>query len=179
MTDRVVSREEWGTIQVRLLWLVLETVAWRLLGEKGLEFVKEFYEEAAKTWLSIMEKDYGVVTKKAKTLKEAVENYIEVGVAGWLFRSKTDFILEEEDKKRLKIKVFRCPWSAHCIDMLKHPPFVGPTPFEAKSPKQLLTCPRIGCFRGAVKLLANIKCDYRLITSDPPKICEGEITVIE
>jgi len=173
--SRALSREEWGEVQVRLLWLVLETVAYRSLGEDGLNFLKEFYFEAAKTWLNIMEKDYGIRAKKASTPKKAVKNYIDVGVAGWLFRGASDFDVEEEDAKTLRIKVYRCPWAAHCIDMLENPLLFGR--YQRKSGKDLLTCPRIGCFSGAVKLLAGKDCDYGMTMANPPKICEGKIHI--
>jgi hypothetical protein len=170
-----LSREEWGEVQVRVLWLVLETVAYRLLGEDGMEFLKEYYFEAAKTWLNIMEKDYGIRAKKASTAKEAVKNYIDVGIAGWLFRGVSDFDLKEEHAKTLRIKVYRCPWTAHCIDMLENPLLFGQR--QRKSGKDLLTCPRIGCFSAAVRLLAGKDCNYRLTIANPPKICEGEIRI--
>jgi hypothetical protein len=177
LDDRVVSREEWGAIQVRLLFLAAELAAYEALGEGAKRFLEAFYRRATKSWLCIMERGYGIRPKRAKTALEALENYIDVGIAGWLFRSRADFELEDLGD-RIRVKVHRCPFVDHCLDMLENPPLVGPSGFELKMAKELLTCPRIGCFRAAVEELADMECRYELRNLDPPRLCEGDIVIL-
>ncbi|MEM2227175.1 MAG: hypothetical protein QXW19_04280 [Candidatus Bathyarchaeia archaeon] len=177
LDERVVSREEWGAIQVRLLFLSAELAAYEVLGERAKEFLEAFYKRATKSWLCIMEREYGIRPKRAKTALEALENYIGVGIAGWLFRSRADFDLEDLGD-RIRVKVHRCPFVKHCLDMLENPPLVGPSGFELKMGKELLTCPRIGCFRAAVEELTDLECRYELRNLDPPRICEGDIIIL-
>jgi hypothetical protein len=175
--ERVVTREEWGAIQVRLLFLAVELAAYEVLGEGAKKFLEAFYKRATKSWLCIMEREYGIRPKRARTALEALENYIDVGIAGWLFRSRADFDLEDLGD-RIRVKVYRCPFVNHCLDMLENPPLVGPSGFELKAGKELLTCPRIGCFRAAVEELTDLDCRYELRELNPPRICEGDIIIL-
>lgn len=134
------------------VWLdALEESARDFFGNRPRQFTWRAYEHATETWLRILEMDYGLKAKKAKTIKEAVENYIEVGVKGGLFEDNSQFELTDITPSRLKINVLQCQYYNCCRDLIAE-----------GIPVSNLTCARIGCFNSAVKLLANILCSYEI-----------------
>jgi hypothetical protein len=102
--------------------------------------------------------------KKAGSIREAVENYIQIGVAGNLFRDANFFELVEVNPFHLEITVHDCVYLKSCQALIE----------EGFSVRDL-TCARIGCFRAAVKALANIDCEYQVTSFNVDSDCKGFI----
>ena len=159
-----MTREESGWVLARVWLNAVEESARDFFGKKPRMFTRRAYKHATETWLRILETDYGLKAKKAKTMKEAVENYIDIGVKGGLFKDNSQFELDEVIPTRLKVNVLSCQYYNSCRDLISE-----------GVPVSSLTCARIGCFSSAVKLLANIACDYEIDSVNE----EGCVGVIE
>jgi hypothetical protein len=137
------------------IWLAaFNEEAVSFLGEEAKLYLSRAYKAAAKNWIDALKAKYGLeIDKNVTTLKEAVEAYIRLGIEGGLFSSLDDFILEElKEGCALKITVKKCPYVEACNLTLEKVAFSA-----AQIP-----CPRIGCFKGAVEILLNVKCGYRV-----------------
>ncbi|MCL5071195.1 MAG: hypothetical protein M1308_09905 [Actinobacteria bacterium] len=161
---KILTREESGWVLARVWLNALEETARDFFGNKPKIFSWRAYEHATQTWLRILEMDYGLKVKKAKTIKEAVENYIDIGVKGGLFQDNSQFELTEIIPSRLKVNILNCQYYNSCRDLIAE-----------GVPVSNLTCARIGCFNSAVKLLSNIECIYEIDSVNE----EGCIGVIE
>jgi len=93
-----------------------------------------------------------------------VENYIQIGVAGGLFQDANFFELTEVNPFHLGITVHDCVYLKSCQALIE----------EGFSVRDL-TCARIGCFRAAVKALANIDCEYQVTSFNVDGDCKGYI----
>jgi len=157
-------KEESGWVLARVWLDALEKTSRDFHGSRPRTFTFRAYEHATETWLRILERDYGIKPEKATTIKEAIENYIEVGVAGGLFEDSSQFEIKEVTPFRIETTVFKCPYYGSCKDLLD----------EGVSVTDL-TCPRLGCFAAAVKLLANIDCLYDMYSIHMQEGCNGII----
>jgi hypothetical protein len=158
-----LNKEESGWM-LALVWLsALEETARDFHGSRPKTFCERAYEHATDNWLHALENEYGVVAKKADTIREAVDEYIRIGVIGGLFQDASQFELREVNPNRLEIKAHVCPYRKSCEALLR----------QGISPKDL-TCARIGCFRAAVKYLSGIDCSYE-VTEIGEGGCRGYI----
>jgi hypothetical protein len=128
------------------------------------EFCVRVYENASHNLMNIFCNEYGLKMKPAKTIKEAIESYIDLCVQIQLFEDASQFILKEVNPNKIELTVFKCVYLPSCMDIL-----------ERSSGISDLTCPRIGCFVGGVGIMTNIPCTYGLTVFDPSKCCQGFI----
>ncbi|NOY58518.1 MAG: hypothetical protein GXO75_06250 [Calditrichaeota bacterium] len=159
-----LKKEEAGWV-LALTWLsALEETARDFHGERPLAFCERAYDHATDQFLKTLENEYGITAKNMTSIRDAVEEYIRTGVIGGLFQDSSQFELREVNPNRLEIKVHACPYRKSC-ESLMH---------GGLSPKDL-TCARIGCFRSAVHLLADIDCSYEVTEFNPEQGCSGYI----
>lgn len=157
-----LNRAEGGW-NLALAWLsALEETARDFHGTRPHTFCERAYEHAVQHFLSQMELDYGIACRKAKTIREAVEEYIRVGVLGGAFADASQFELEEINPDRLDVTVHRCIYQKSCQALLQ----------EGISLRDL-TCARIGCFRAGVRHLADIDTTYEVTAFALEDACHG------
>jgi hypothetical protein len=128
------------------------------------EFCVRVYENAASNLMNIISNEYGYKMKPAGTIKEALEAYIDLGLQSGLFEDASQFVLREVNSNKLEVSVFKCIYLPCCQDILDRGSVISE-----------LTCPRIGCFVGAVSIMTNVACNYTLTGFNPEKCCEGFI----
>ncbi len=161
-----IQKEDSGWI-VALVWLkALEETARDFQGRRPRSFCERAYEHATTNYIKTLENEFGVPAKKTSTIKEAVEEYIRIGVIGGLFQDSSQFELHDINPNRLELTIHLCPYRKICEALLQ----------DGISLKDL-TCARIGCFRAAVKMLAERDCTYEITAFDPQKICRGYIEI--
>ena len=159
-----IDREEAGWL-VALSWLsALEETARDFHGTRPRVFTERAYEHSVQYYLHLLGDEYGMPIKKSETIKEAVESYIQIGLAGGLFRAASNFELVEINPFHLEIIVHDCDYLKSCQALID----------EGFSIRDL-TCARIGCFRAAVKALANVDCDYQVRSFNIEGDCKGHI----
>ncbi len=159
-----LTRESSGWVLARVWLDALEKGARDFFGTRPRMFAERGYEYASEAYLRILENDYGVKAAKASTIKAAVESYIDVGIRGGLFYDQSQFVLREVTVNRLEINILGCPYLNSCQDLLDGGILVSN-----------LTCARIGCFKAAVKLLADIHCTYKVNAFNTENGCQGVI----
>lgn len=159
-----IDKEEAGW-EIALVWLsALEETARDFHGTRPRVFCKRAYEHGVQHFLHRMGEDYGLQVDKANSIRQALENYIELGVAGRLFRDPSDFELVEVNPFHLEITIHECKYLKSCQALIDQG-------FAIRD----LTCARMGCFRAAVNTLANIDCDYQVTTFNIENDCKGYI----
>ena len=159
-----INIEEAGWL-VALTWLsALEETARDFHGTRPRVFCERAYEHAVQHYVHRLGDDYGLQVKKADSIREAVENYIQLGVAGGLFRDASYFELIEVNPSRLEMTVHDCKYLKSCQALIDQG-------FAVRD----LTCARLGCFRAAVKALASINCDYQVRAFNIDGDCQGYI----
>ncbi|OGD15306.1 MAG: hypothetical protein A2V76_01160 [Candidatus Aminicenantes bacterium RBG_16_63_14] len=159
-----IDREEAGWV-VALSWLsALEETARDFHGTRPYVFSARAYEHSVQYYLHLLGDGYGIQIKKSNSIRAAVENYIQIGVAGGLFRDASFFELAEVNPFHLEITVHDCVYLKSCQALIE----------EGFSVRDL-TCARIGCFRAAVKALANIDCEYHVTSFNIDGDCKGYI----
>jgi hypothetical protein len=159
-----MDREEAGWL-VALAWLsALEETARDFHGTRPRVFSERAYEHSVAYYLHLLGDEYGMQIKKAETLRAAVENYIQIGLAGGLFRDASNFELVEVNPFHLEITVHDCVYLKSCQALIEEG-------FAIRD----LTCARIGCFRAAVKALASLDCDYQVTSFNIEGDCKGYI----
>ena len=159
-----MDREEAGWL-VALAWLsALEETARDFHGTRPRVFSERAYEHSVTYYLHLLGDEYGMQIKKAETLRAAVENYIQIGLAGGLFRDASNFELVEVNPFHLEITVHDCVYLKSCQALIEEG-------FAIRD----LTCARIGCFRAAVKALASLDCDYQVTSFNIEGDCKGYI----
>lgn len=159
-----MTKEESGWVLARVWLDALEKTFRDFHGSRPRTYTYRAYEHATESWLRILESEYGFKPEKSSTIKEAVENYIDLGIKGGLFQDTSQLELKEISPFRLEVKVFKCPYFNSCRDLI-----------EEGVPVTNLTCARIGCFAAAVKLLANIDCLYDMYSIHIDEGCNGVI----
>jgi len=159
-----IDREEAGWM-VALSWLSsLEETARDFHGTRPRVFSERAYEHSVQYYLNLLGDEYGMQIKKSDSILSAVENYIQIGIAGGLFRDASNFELVEINPFHLSITVHDCVYLQSCQALIEQG-------FSVRD----LTCARIGCFRAAVKALANIDCDYQVTSFNIEGDCKGYI----
>lgn len=157
-----IDKEEAGWI-VAISWLsALEETARDFHGTRPRVFCERAYEHSVQHFLFRVGDEYGIRVEKNSTIREAVEQYIDIGVSGNMFRDPSDFDLVEVNPFRLEITVHDCKYLKSCQALIDQG-------FSIRD----LTCPRIGCFRAAVMTLASIDCDYQVQAFDVDGDCQG------
>lgn len=164
---REVTREEGGRLVARVWLDALEETARDFHGSHPNAFVTRAYGHATESFLRILDNEFGIRVKKAATIKDAVENYIEIGVRVYLFDDASQFQLQERGPHSLEITTLLCPYLSSCRDLLEKG-------FSLRD----LTCARIGCFRSAVEILTGIKCDYEVTSVRLEEGCTGIIEAV-
>jgi hypothetical protein len=159
-----IDREEAGWL-VALSWLsALEETARDFHGTRPRVFSERAYEHSVQYYLHLLGDEYGMPIKKSESIREAVENYIQIGLAGGLFRAASNFEVLEVNPFHLEITVHDCVYLKSCQALIE----MG---FSVRD----LTCARIGCFRAAVKALAAIEGDYQVTSFNVDGDCKGYI----
>jgi len=159
-----IDKEESGWL-VALSWLsALEETARDFHGTRPRVFSERAYEHAVQYYLHALGDEYGMQIKKSDSIRAALENYIQIGIAGGLFRDASNFEINEVNQNHINITVHDCVYLKSCQALIE----------EGFSVRDL-TCARIGCFRAAVKALANIDCDYQVSSFNIDGDCKGYI----
>lgn len=159
-----INREEAGWL-VALSWLsALEETARDFHGTRPRVFSERAYEHSVQYYLHRLGDEYGMPVRKSASLRAALENYIQIGLAGGLFRDASHFEIVEVNPFHLEITVHDCVYLKSCQALIEQG-------FGIRD----LTCARIGCFRAAVKALASIDCDYQVTSFNIDGDCKGYI----
>ena len=159
-----INKGEAGWV-IGLVWLsALEETARDFHGTRPKVFCERAYEHAVQHYLRLLGDEYGIQIDNAESIRSAVEKYIQIGVVGRLFQDASDFELIELNPYHLEITVHNCKYSKSCQALIDEG-------FTIRD----LTCARIGCFRAAVKALANIDCDYQVRSFNIDGDCQGYI----
>lgn len=152
---------------VARIWLdALEETARDFHGIRPRAFIERAYQHATETLLRILDEEYGLRPRKATTIKEAIQSYIELCVKIGLFDDVSQFKVEALDPYRVEIDIASCLYGTSCRDLATQ-----------AVPLQNLTCARIGCFKAAVEILTGIACNYELTSTTPGAGCKGIIEV--
>jgi len=160
----IIDREEAGWL-VALAWLsALEETARDFHGTRPRVFSERAYEHSVQYYLHLLGDEYGMQIAKSDTIRAAVENYIQIGIAGKLFRDASHFEIVEVNPSHVEITVHDCVYLKSCQTLIEEG-------FAIRD----LTCARIGCFRAAVKALAAIDCDYQVKSFNIDGDCKGYI----
>ncbi|MBN2357306.1 hypothetical protein JXO59_14415 [candidate division KSB1 bacterium] len=145
-------------------WLsALEEAARDFHGSRPRSFCERAYRHATENYLRILENDYAITAKRMHSIRDAIEEYIRVGVLGGLFQDSSQFELREINPNRIEILVHQCPYRKTCERLM-----------QEGSTLQDLTCARIGCFSAATHFLAGIDCNYE-VTQIHETGCKGFI----
>lgn len=159
-----IDREEAGWL-VALSWLsALEETARDFHGTRPKVFSERAYEHAVQYYFHLLGDQYGMQIKKSDSIRQAVEDYIRILIAGGVIREASDFELVEVNPFHVEITVHDCVYLKSCQALIEQG-------FSIRD----LTCARIGCFRAAVKALANIDCDYQVTSINIDGDCKGNI----
>ncbi len=161
-TPTALDPSETGWVIARCWLTAMEQTARDFHGRRPHFFTYRAYEHSTEDWLRILENEYGVKPRPASTIKEAVESYIEIGLATGLFKDASQFEVREVTPNRVEISTPRCPYVHVCRDLL-----------DTGSPLGALTCARLGCFNAAVKLLTGIETTYEVLGVHLLQGCEG------
>jgi hypothetical protein len=160
----IIDREEAGWL-VALAWLsALEETARDFHGTRPRVFSERAYEHSVQYYLHLLGDEYGMQIAKSDSIRAAVENYIQIGIAGKLFRDASHFEVVEVNPSHVEITVHDCVYLKSCQTLIEEG-------FAIRD----LTCARIGCFRAAVKALASIDCDYQVKSFNIDGDCKGYI----
>ena len=160
----VVNKEQSGW-DVALAWLSgLEETARDFHGTLPKAFCERAYEHSTASWHQLLEEQYGITIPKAKQIKEAIENHIEVGIRVGLFKDASQFELNQVNPQRVEIKTMDCIYRPICEKLL-----------ENGSAIRDLTCARVGCFKASAELLAGIPCKYDISGFNNDGTCEGYV----
>jgi hypothetical protein len=159
-----IDREEAGWL-VALSWLsALEETARDFHGTRPKVFSERAYEHAVQYYFRLLGDEYGMQIKKSDSIRQAVEDYIRILIAGGVIREASDFELVEVNPFHVEVTVHDCVYLKSCQALIEQG-------FSIRD----LTCARIGCFRAAVKALANIDCDYQVTSINIDGDCKGNI----
>jgi hypothetical protein len=161
---KTLSREEGGWALARCWLAALEETARDFLGTQPKLFCERGYEHATARWIEILDENYGITAEKARTVKEAIEHYIDLCVKGGLFRDASQFELAQANPQRVNIKAVDCPYRQTCEALL-----------EGGFTIRDLSCARIGCFRAAAEHLSGIPCKYEVTAFQVDGCCVGYI----
>jgi len=161
---KTLNKEISGWILARVWLNAMEETARDFHGTYPKPFCARAYEHATSGWLRILQNEYGFEVKKAHSIREAIERYIDIGVRGGLFQDPSNFKIGELNPNKVEIQILVCPYGESCSDALSQ----GFTHRD-------ITCARIGCFAAAVKILADIPCTYEVVSVAGESGCHGFI----
>ncbi len=161
-TVKTLNKEMSGWILARVWLSALEETARDFHGTYPKPFCARAYEHATSAWVRILQSEYGLQIKKCSGIREAVENYIDLGVQAGLFNDPSNFSCKEINPNKVEISVLVCPYGSSCRDSI-----------EQGFSHRDLTCARIGCFAAAVKILADIPCTYEVVSVEGEGGCRG------
>lgn len=159
-----VTREEAGWALARVWLNALEDSARDFFGNRPRIFARRAYEHAAEGLIQTLEKDYGLKVAPADSIKSAIDSYIDVCVHGGIFSSKSDFGVVATTDSRVEVTAYKCPYLDSCTHLISEGVLI-----------QNITCPRIGCFAAAVKILAKINCIYEIHQVKLDGGCSGAV----
>ena len=159
-----LTRDETGWVLARCWLAALEETARDFHGTQPRAFCERGYEHATMRWIQVLDEQYGITVPKAETVKEAIENHIDVGVRTGLFRDASQFELTQVNPARVELKILECPYRSTCEQLLN-------SGFQIRD----LTCARIGAFRAAAEILSGIPCKYEVTGFRTDGCCEGYI----
>jgi len=159
---RETNFENTGWIVSRSWMLALEEVAADFHDAKTKRFLTQAYEHAVEAWIGIWANEYDMPIPRAKTIREAIENYIEFGVKVGLFRDASQFEISELGPNHVQIEIHTAS-------------FYHAKPTDAKKLLGVMSRSRIGCFAAAVKMLAGITCDWEITEIDAEQGCKGYV----
>ena len=163
--ERKLNSEQTLDVLLRTWLAAFEKAALDLQGIIPQEFCSKAYEHAAENFLRILANKYGIIAERAETIEGAVRNYIHVGIHAGLFDNISQFELKSTSEDGLEITVRECPYQSKCGDLL-----------HDGLPLTSLTCARLGCFSGAVKLLAGLDCVFQVTKCNPlENFCQGAL----
>ncbi len=161
---REISKEESGWV-IALAWIsALEETARDFHGTRPRAFCQRAYEHAVHSYLQQMELEYGISAPRCDSIRQALEEYVKVGVRGGAFGDASQFELNEANPNRVEVSVHQCVYLKSCKALMA----------EGISVRDL-TCARLGCFRAAAQQLANIDCDYEVTAFALENTCMGAI----
>jgi hypothetical protein len=159
-----IKKEEAGWL-VAVTWLsALEEAARDFHGTHPKVFCERVSEHSVQHYLQRLGDEYGIRIEKSGSIREAVEQYIQIGLRSGLFDALGEFDLESPNPNRLELTVHNCEYLKSCETLIHEG-------FTIKN----LTCARIGCFRAAVKAIASIDCDYQVRSFNLDGDCHGFI----
>ncbi len=159
-----LNEEEAGWV-LAITWLsALEETARDFHGMRPRVFCERAYEHSVQHYLHHLGDEYGLTAEKADSIRKALENYIRFGVLAGLFKDASDFDLVEVNPFHVDITVHDCKYLKSCQTLIDQG-------FSVRD----LTCARIGCFRAAVRVLANIDSDYQVRAFNVDGDCQGYI----
>jgi len=159
-----IRKEESGWL-IAVTWLsALEEAARDFHGTRPKVFCERVYEHSVQHYLKRLGDEYGIQVHKADSIRGAVEQYIQIGLHSGLFKAPGEFDLESPNPNRLELTVHACEYLKSCETLIQEG-------FTIRD----LTCARIGCFRAAVKAVADIDCDYQVRSFNLDGDCHGFI----
>jgi hypothetical protein len=156
-----INREETGWVLSRIWLDALEETARDFHGNWPKMFCSRAYEHATDAWLKVLATEYDLEVKATDTIFDAVKNYIELGLKAGLFENASDINVQDAGPNKVEITVYNCPYRKTCLDLIN-------SGFSVKD----LTCARIGCFRAAVRSIADLDTNYE-VTRFSSEVCEG------
>jgi acetate kinase len=154
---------ETGWVIARCWLTAMEQTARDFHGRRPHFFTHRAYEHSTQAWLRILENEYGLRPKPASTIKEAIENYIDIGIETGLFQDASQFEIREVTPNRVEISIGRCPYVHSCQDLISEGSLGG------------LTCARLGCFNAAVAVITGIETTYEVLRVHLLEGCGGVI----
>jgi hypothetical protein len=161
---RKLSGEESGWV-VALSWVgALEETARDFHGTRPRAFCQRAYEHAVSNFLRRLELDFEINAARSDSIRQAIEEYIRVGVLAGIFTETSQFELKDASPNRVEVTVHQCLYLKSCEALLAGGVSVRD-----------LTCARLGCFRAAVRHLADIDCDYEVTAFAVEDACTGAI----
>ena len=114
-----IDREEAGWL-VALVWLSsLEETARDFHGTRPRVFSERAYDHSVQYWLHLLGDEYGIQIPKADGIRAAVESYIQIGIAGGLFRDASNFELVDVNPFHLGITVHDCVYLKSCQALIE------------------------------------------------------------
>ncbi len=114
-----IDREEAGWL-VALSWLsALEETARDFHGTRPKVFSERAYEHAVQYYFHLLGDEYGMQIKKSDSIRQAVEDYIQIVIAGGVFRDASDFELVEVNPFHLEITVHDCVYLKSCQALIE------------------------------------------------------------
>jgi len=147
-------------------WLAsIEFAARDALGASARMFLRGVYAKAAREWLATAAVERGFEVTRKDTPREALQLYIESGEHGGMLRSKDDIEMQATSEG-FSFLVHRCPYKPVCAQLT-----------ESGLKTSELSCPRLGCFAGAVEALTEVRALHALDEFQPHGACRGRLAV--